>query len=44
MEVTPRNNVKMGFSTTSEYVGAKVLLKAGERTIFEQRPWEEGLI
>lgn len=37
LELTPENRTKIGFNTTSEYKGAKVLLKAGEKIIFEQK-------
>ena len=36
LEVTPENTAKIGFNTTSEHKGAKVLLKAEEKVIFEQ--------
>ncbi|MEW6456642.1 MAG: DUF5107 domain-containing protein [Acidobacteriota bacterium] len=36
LEITPENIAKIGFNTTSEYKDAKVLLKAGEKVIFEK--------
>ncbi len=37
LEVTTKNTVKIGFNTISEHKGARVLLKAGDRVIFEQK-------
>jgi len=37
LDVTEKNTAKLGFNTTSQYKNAKVLLKAGDKIIFEQQ-------
>jgi len=37
LELTKKNTARMGFNTTSERKNANILLKAGDKVIFEQR-------
>jgi len=37
LELTEKNTVKIGFNTTSRYENAKVVLKAGDKVIFERQ-------
>ena len=37
LELTEKNTAKIGFNTTSPYKDAKVLLKAGDKVIFEKQ-------
>lgn len=37
LEVTPKNAVQLGFCTTTEYKGARVVLEAGNQVIFNKK-------
>lgn len=37
LDITSENTARVGFNTTLEYKGAKAILEAGEKVVFEQR-------